>query len=431
MQDDIPIPVSQSPIIVIEGAAAIGTSAGAANLLANDKGGADLPIWIHAFYFYEKIGDLTTTPATVAKGGSTSVKTRYGNLQVWSDGRWSYTPDIVTHVNLPEIDTFSYKITDADGDVSTSRVTQEISVADTAPVIGTATRGILYETIIVPGVTSTETSGILSQIPGKDTYKVTFNNSSPPSALRASIAEGDPSGIAAGDYPIQFNYGATPLDSTFVTGFINDGENPSLTVCTVSITNPTNLDAGYTFTLYRPLLHTTELIDVLLSYKITDYDGTVVSSTSGEKISVIVVDSTIHALPTTGDDTLLFDTSLVDYHMGSGNDRLLLTSSKDITFDVATVARISDLEIIDLTVEGVNRIISLDVADVAAIASSNTLYILGTGEDSVALSSVMEQGTSAFYMVDGHSYSMAKYSGGGATVYVQNDPDNAVAVSQY
>ena len=129
-------------------------------------------------------------------------------------------------------------------------------------------------------------------------------------------------------------------------------------------------------------------------------------------------------IPTTGHDSLLYDSSPArTYDGGLGDDSLILRKGEDMTFDAGSITRIQNIEIIDLSISGINTVYSLEATDVLAVTDDrNTLYILGTGDDSVQLGGTLVSGSSGFETVNGNSYLMTKYSDSlaGATVYVQD-----------
>ncbi|WP_449257861.1 Ig-like domain-containing protein, partial [Chlorobium limicola] len=151
---------------------------------------------------------------------------------------------------------------------------------------------------------------------------------------------------------------------------------------------------------------------------------TTVDSSDLTQTAVFTLDIS-EKVSTTNADTLLYDgttSPLRTYDGLAGDDTLVLRQGEGIAFDDPTTARLRNIEIIDLSVSGVNTVSSLDASDVLAITDDrNTLYILGTSEDSVELSTtggVLWNSTEDNITVLGRT--MDKWENGSATVYVQD-----------
>ncbi|MFC6855975.1 Ig-like domain-containing protein, partial [Marivibrio halodurans] len=128
--DDVPNARSETPIFVGEGGATIGTSHGAVNLFANDELGADAEgASLTSFTYTDQNGQQQTAAA------GSSVDTQYGSLTVNANGTWSYTANGgLDHGTASYLeDSFSYTITDSDGDTDTA--VQPIAVTDRGPTV--------------------------------------------------------------------------------------------------------------------------------------------------------------------------------------------------------------------------------------------------------------------------------------------------------
>ena len=429
VENDIPIARLDLPESVFEGSAKIGSTGtgallGKANLLGNDRPGADSPIRISEISYVKPDG--STDVVAISDGGQTaSLQTRYGWVQVWSNGNWEYTPDpVLAHVGSDLFnDVLTYKIIDKDGDTSTN--TKSISVNDTIPIISNPTQSIVYES----SPFHTVFTGSLPVIRVADPFKVVFND--PASGGELYTADGQ-----------LITYSST--ESVLTAHVYGDPTNIAFTI---TIKNATSTNAYFEFDLYQKLDHTlftdTQFLDLSIAYKVqeTDFVGSdivtsfpnyPVSTADAAVFHVIVVDDTIVNSPTTGDDILLFDgtfsappfngTPPVD--MLGGTDTLLFPKTLT-TLDFSTLnGKITNLEIIDLSVDGANSITNILGADVNAVTSSNSLYILGTSEDHVALNGFTQSNSDPLiYNLNGSNHLLNEYTNAvsGSTVFVEKD----------
>ncbi|WP_201024667.1 Ig-like domain-containing protein, partial [Chlorobium limicola] len=128
------------------------------------------------------------------------------------------------------------------------------------------------------------------------------------------------------------------------------------------------------------------------------------------------------ASPTTNADTLLYDGTtlpLRTYDGLAGDDTLVLRQGEGITFDAATTGRLKNIEILDLSVSGVNAVTSLDASDVLAVTDvRNTLYILGDGDTVSGAGWGVSSGSST-ETINGSSHNFTHYTVGGATVKIE------------
>jgi hypothetical protein len=154
------------------------------------------------------------------------------------------------------------------------------------------------------------------------------------------------------------------------------------------------------------------------------YGGTYDSS--GSTITRTFTLDIASVVPTTGDDTLLYDGTTLPaptYDGLAGDDTLVLRKGEDIAFDDPTTARLRNIEIIDLTVSGVNAVLSLDASDILDVTDGDdTLYILGNSvDDSVGLGA---NGVGIWSKTEENSSvlgrTMDKWEKGSATVYIQD-----------
>lgn len=273
--DDTPAtPQDDTPVTVIEGGAAVGSSNGGDNLLANDTLGADGGR-VYDITYTDRSG--TSASVVIPDGGDQTVETQYGELTVASDGIWSYTPlDDVDHIqpdNDDELrDDFNYTTIDADGDVSPGSATQVITVTDTEPELGTPPDATIDEQYLAsgtnPDASQWEVSGSLNLTPGQDGFDVTLTTGTAPAGV-----------MSGGDNLIY----ALSSDGHVLTAHTGNPANP---VFVLTLTDPTDASAGYTFELLRPLDHGgASDLDLTFGVQVEDSDGD--TDTAGFTVTVL------------------------------------------------------------------------------------------------------------------------------------------------
>ncbi|MEX2518759.1 MAG: tandem-95 repeat protein [Paracoccaceae bacterium] len=269
--DDVPTGQSGEGVEVAEGGGALdGTNLLDADLLGADGGR------VHEIAYNGRDGGAFSIE--IPDGGSETVETQYGSLTVESGGGWSYMPlesaDHVQLTNDTELrDDFSYSIIDGDGDISAGWTTQEITVTDTAPELGTPTGATIDEEHLAtgsnPDADLREVSGSLDLTPGQDGFDVTLTTASAPAGLRS------------GGEDLLYRLSPDGHTLTADTGEVTDP------VFRVTLTDPTSADAGYTFELLRPLDHDgEESLDLTFAVEVADSDD----DTDTAAFTVTVVD---------------------------------------------------------------------------------------------------------------------------------------------
>ena len=183
---------------------------------------------------------------------------QYGNLTLNADGSYSYTRSPNTPGGVT--DTFSYQITDGDGDTSTA--TLVISIGDSpATVISVPTTG---------GGTIVDEEGL----PPRGTEPPGSNDPAPVESTSGTISFAAPDGVAT----VQIN-------GTTVTG---PGQVITLPTGTFTVTSydPVGGTLGYTFTLTDNTSgdSTTQVINVT----VTDIDG----DSDSEPFTITIIDDT-------------------------------------------------------------------------------------------------------------------------------------------
>ncbi|WP_103334315.1 VCBS domain-containing protein [Pseudotabrizicola formosa] len=264
--DDVPLtPPAPSDLILAESASV--NRPAATGLLADAFLGADGG-QVHQIIYTDRAG--VTQTSTLTTGGTVTVETQSGTLQVFADGAWTYAAlATVSHVQ-PDNDTelqdnFSFTVIDRDGDIS-AQVEQQIIVTDTVPAIGTPAPATVDEANLPlgsgPNPGALTVSGSLNLTPGADSFDTSLSD-----------AIGLPDGVTeltSGGLPVSTSWNAA---TRTLTGTVSDGSSTE-TVFTLALTNATEANAGYVFTLARPIDHsgTGEMV-LNFGVTVTDSDG--------------------------------------------------------------------------------------------------------------------------------------------------------------
>ncbi|MBU3014042.1 cadherin-like domain-containing protein, partial [Poseidonibacter lekithochrous] len=243
--DDVPTANTEAKLSVVEGGVEL---TGMVNLLDNDVKGADEPLTtITGFTYTNELDEVVD--GTLGE----QMNTKYGSLTVNSDGSWSYTSDATesnesgdngTTENDAVTDSFTYTITDFDGD--TSSAVQDIDVTDGAnPTIDPADLTITEVTLgsAVSLNPFTSSNNALNVEKGSDEIADT-------KFALASIATLTALGIQSAGEDLVYALSADKhtITATRTTG----GEE----VFKIVITDPASTDAKYDFTLSLPIDHT-------------------------------------------------------------------------------------------------------------------------------------------------------------------------------
>ncbi|WP_225783760.1 DUF5801 repeats-in-toxin domain-containing protein [Xenophilus sp. Marseille-Q4582] len=326
--DDVPVAADPTAVSVVEGATtAVGSDNGGQNLLASGKSGAD-GAEVHDISYVDRDG-VAHSNVEVPDGGL-SVETLYGTLTVKQDGSWTYTPvaaaeHVKTHAGGTELsDDFSYRVIDADGDISTSAATQKITVTDTVPQIGTPEGASVSETHLPggsdPAPGELQVSGSLSVTPGRDVFDTVFDAS-----------QAGPSGLTSGGIAVHYFLSS---DGHTLTARKGDAETDPV-VFTVQITAPATGGAGYTFTLVGSLDHlggqaTGASLPLDFGFTVTDSDG---DRADGTFVVTVIDDA-----PVAADDT-----ATVGQTIGSSVTGNVITGQAGTDSEGADTARVTQV----------------------------------------------------------------------------------------
>jgi len=239
--DDIPTANPEATLTVGEGNIAL---SGMVALMVNDVEGAD-GATLSSFTYVNESGN------TVSGTLGSTMNSQYGTLTVNTDGSWTYTSDAsesnesgtdAGDTNDFVTDSFTYLITDADGDTSTA--IQSINVTDGAdPTIAPADLTI-SEASLGTGVNLlpfTSTDNALNIAKGSDDIADTKFTSTQAN-LEALNLTSDGNALS---YSLDV--------SGHVLTAIRAGDNAE--VFQITITNPNSVNAKYDFKLSLPLDH--------------------------------------------------------------------------------------------------------------------------------------------------------------------------------
>ena len=299
--DDTPAtPVDDGAVSVVEGAAAVGSANGGDNLLGNDTLGADGG-FVYDISYTDSDGNAQTNVAVGDTG--LTVDTQFGELTVQQDGSWTYTPiDSANHVqaaNDTELsDDFSYRVIDNDGDISAGSATQAITVTDTVPEVGTPENTSVDEENLPTGVdpdpSALTTTGSLDVTQAADSIETQFTSDTVDALTALALTS------KGQDLSYTIDQDGHRLTAT------EDGANA--TVFTVTITDPEG-DPEYSFTLARPLDHTT-VADINLPFNFTVTDSDEDTATGSFNVAVVDdVPTATQAVETDEDTSVTFNSS--------------------------------------------------------------------------------------------------------------------------
>ncbi len=231
------------------------------NVLGNDLDQGTPAATVLQFTYNDESGNIQT-----ANAGDV-VDTQFGHdFTINANGVWSYTSDqsefhrdgsnVEQNTLLDEI---TYTLIDSNGDVS-NPAKLDISVIDTAPVIGDPVDNIIDEKYLAtgsePDPSATSVIGTLDLTPGADTFDTTF-----------VATQSAPAGLTSTGLAISY--------SVDLSGHILTASTINGAVFTVTLVNPQAANASYEFELLKALDNINSLADIPLNFdiQILDSDG--------------------------------------------------------------------------------------------------------------------------------------------------------------
>ncbi|WP_455230460.1 VCBS domain-containing protein [Geopseudomonas aromaticivorans] len=147
-------------------------------------------------------------------------------------------------------------------------------------------------------------------------------------------------------------------------------------------------------------------------------DGTSVSAS----VSTTITTSISAQLSTSGNDTLIWTGNSINGRGGDDTIQLRFGESLDGT---KLADKLSNIEVLDLSVEGANSITSLSAADVLGMTDDgNLLKIFGDSEDAVSLADPSAWTHAGQATEGGKTFDV--YAGGGATLWVEQGVQGVV-----
>ena len=350
-------------------------------------------------------GNLSSNDTASGDGGDTwSLDTgpSNGGVVINANGTFNYTPD----PDFNGSDSFTYKITDADGDTNIATVIVTISAVDDAPTAAADSDSTPEDTPLVGDLSSNDTASgdggniwslttdasngaVVLNTDGTFTYTPNANyNGADSFTYSITDADGDTSTAtmtltvtAVDDLPVAVddNY-TTSIDAT-VSGTLagNDtqsGDGGNVWSLTTPASNGTAIvNADGTFT-YTPNLSYNGADS--FTYTITDVDGDTSIATVNITVANVVNDAPINTVP--GPQSVNEDTPLA---LGG-------ISVNDVDGDLSTVELAVNDGVLNVTLSG--------AATISAGANgSNTLTLSGTQTDiNATLVSLTYQGDADF-----------------------------------
>ncbi|MCV6623621.1 MAG: retention module-containing protein, partial [Cellvibrionaceae bacterium] len=250
-------------------------SSGQSNLIANDIEGAD-EARIYDFEYLDENGVAQT--ANVTAGSSTTVQTQFGSLQVFSDGRWNFTSNTVNHSTdgLTESESFSYRLIDGDGDISSSSADKTIIISDTAPSFGATISGTVNEAGLSSGTNPagvpTSVSGSLNLTTAADAVDTQFD-----SQIISSL---EALNLQSGGQDLSYSLSA---NGHTLTASVN-----GQTVFTVQLNNTDSNSASYEFILSKAIDHDSSSTPISIDFALSveDADG----DSDNNTLSIVIND---------------------------------------------------------------------------------------------------------------------------------------------
>ncbi|WP_336957775.1 beta strand repeat-containing protein [Sphingobium aquiterrae] len=275
IEDDSPIAVADDRTAGENGPALNG------NVLTNDMVGADTPGAV-----------VSINGSAIALGGSQTLITSFGTLQIFSDGSYSYTPK--ASVAAGTVDSFTYVMRDADGDTAMTTLKFTFAGDASKPTAGTATAAVDDDGLA--GHNAASTSGDLDanagDLDGPASSEASFTGILPhdfglDGAGSISFAALDTQTATVGTDTVRYSWnGATnTLTATIVTV---GGRGTDLFKVVV---NP--LTGQYTVTLLDNVLHAAGGAEndasVNLAYLVTDSDYNATTSPGSSATGTLTI----------------------------------------------------------------------------------------------------------------------------------------------
>ncbi|MCG9094415.1 retention module-containing protein [Laribacter hongkongensis] len=284
------VPTANKDTVSIGEKDAQGGSTDNGNVLSNDVFGADAPDG-------KIVSGVTAGTSSDALTGNvgTAIQGQYGSLTLNADGTYSYalTPGVDVPKGSVFEDTFSYTITDKDGDTSTTTITVKITGDDKVPTLNIPATGTA----------------------GTEVYESDLATGSTPDGSRESTSgtitvdlHGEAGTVTIGDQPFQ-------LDATGNAVIPDGGISIATDRGTLTITGITGGTVEYTYTLNGSQTHGqpgNDQVSDNITITVTDQTG----DTASGSLDINIVDDVPVIIGQPGSPTV--DESFADSIKGPG-----------------------------------------------------------------------------------------------------------------
>ncbi|QEL24126.1 type I secretion C-terminal target domain-containing protein [Bosea sp. F3-2] len=260
VSDDVPLAVAGAPLTVSE---TDGPTSGT-NLLANDVRGAD-GAKLTAVDF-----GLGNGFETIAVGGATTITNANGTYTFQADGTWTFDP-VVNSSTSNTTGSFTYRITDGDGDTSTA--TQVVTIAN---VNNVPTGGTVAATVDDEGLAHGIAGGAGDAATHSASFSGTLTGSGGDGALSFSFTNLNGTTATIGQETVTYGWNSASNVLTATITISTDSTRENSALFTVAVTPATG---AYTLTLLDNVLHApgnnAENGDITLAlhYSVGDSDG--------------------------------------------------------------------------------------------------------------------------------------------------------------
>jgi len=255
--DDVPTAHADAAMTVSEAA---GQTTGT-NLLANDVRGADGATLTSVNF---GAGDQAINP-----NGTTTIGNINGIYTFQADGSWTFDP-VVNASFSNTTGSFTYTITDGDGDTSAATQVVNITNANNVPVGGAVSTAVDDEGLAhgIVGGTGDDTTTNSATASG------TLTGTGGDGALSYNFANLDGTPASVGQETVKYSWNSTTNVLTATITASPDGTRTNTTLFTVAVTPATG---EYTVTLHDNVLHSTgnaeNDVTLVLQYNVADSDG--------------------------------------------------------------------------------------------------------------------------------------------------------------
>ncbi|MGZ9724314.1 VCBS domain-containing protein [Rhizobium miluonense] len=309
-------------------------------------------------------GDAATVDA---KSGDWQIQGSYGTLSIDADGKYSYTLTTAGVHAGGEQETFTYTVTDAHGNTTTS--TLSFTIADDAPVVGDVDLVSISEHALVSANSTTVSGSLGITTFGADgaaaSNSVAFSSATPVDA------GGNPVTLTSHGQAVQFvTVGATLYGYTGDAPAAGAAPATNQLVFTVGLAAPdgTHTTGSYDFTLYKPLddgNSANNLSDIKLTFGYTATDGD--GSQKAGSFTVDVIDDVPTLVDHASVSATVAETAI--------NAPIVTTASYVIDFNTVTPEN-AKLTVTEGSVSGNQVGSSAKGGDIVLVSNTGTTFVI-------------------------------------------------------